>query len=247
MSKIFEALKKVQAEAMGKKTFLTPHDEPVAVEEGSLPHVPESFAAEMVSMRYSLDAKIGRAHKTLVFTCSVPEEGTSTVSRMFAEVLVQDPVVKVILIDANMHSPSIPNGFEVESGGGLTDVLFGRKELSDCIKTAGVPRLSVLPCGEPISAPIQAFASENMRRLISELVAIYDYVIFDAPPVLIHPEATVLSSQTDGVIFVVESSRTKKEVVKKAVDAISNAGGQVLGVVLNKNKRYIPEFIYKRV
>lgn len=247
MSKIFEALKKVQAEAMGKRTLSAPRDEPAAVEERTLPRLPGSFTAEMVSMRYSLDAKVGRAHAAIVFTCSVPEEGTSTASRMFAEVLVQDPAVKVILIDANMHTPSVQREFEVETAGGLTDVLFGRRDLNDCVRTTGVPRLSVLPSGDPISAPIQAFASENMKKLISDLLSIYDYVIFDAPPVLVHPEATVLSSQTDGVVFVVEAVRTKKEVVKKAVGAIRNAGGQVLGVVLNKNKRYIPEFIYKRV
>ena len=86
-----------------------------------------------------------------------------------------------------------------------------------------------------------------MKKMISDLLATYDYVIFDAPPVLAYPEATVLSRQTDGVVFVIEAVRTKKEVAKKAVEAVAKAGGQVLGVVLNKNKRFIPEFIYKRV
>ena len=247
MSKIFEALKKVQAEAMGKKTFSPPSDEPAESKGETLPGVPESIAAEMVSMRYNLDSKIGRSHKAFTFTCAVRDEGVSTVSRIFAEVLVQDPAVNVILVDANMHGPSVHSAFGAEISEGLTDVLFSRKGLNECIKTTGIPRLSVMSSGEPISAPIQAFASNQMKKLISDLLSSYDYVIFDAPPVLLYPEATVLSSLTDGVIFVVEAVRTKKEVAKKAIEALSKAGGQVLGVVLNKNKRYIPEFIYKRV
>jgi capsular exopolysaccharide synthesis family protein len=253
MSKIFEALKKVQAEAMGKMALAPEPDEsptpggPTAPGELAPPEVPASFAAELVSMRYSLDAKVSRAHKALTFTCAIPNEGVSTVSRMFAEVLVQDPAVKVILIDANMHGPSVHAVFGADISGGLTDVLFGRKDLNDCIKPTKIPRLSVMSSGEPITAPMQAFASDQMKKLISDLLSIYEYVIFDAPPVLVNAEATVLSSQTDGVVFVIEAVRTKKEVAKKAIEAVDKAGGQVLGVVLNKNKHFIPEFIYKRV
>jgi capsular exopolysaccharide synthesis family protein len=247
MSKIFEALKKVQAESMGKKALPPPDEEPSAPERGSLSGVPQNVAAEMVSMRYNLDAKIGRAHKALTFTCAIRDEGVSTVSRMFAEVLSQDPAVKVILVDANMHGPAVHGAFGAEIADGLTDVLFSRKGLNECIKPTTIPRLNVMSSGEPISAPMQAFSSDQMKKLISDLLSIYDYVIFDAPPVLAHPESTVLSSQTDGVVFVVEAVRTKKEVAKKAIDAVANAGGQVLGVVLNKNKHFIPEFIYKRV
>jgi capsular exopolysaccharide synthesis family protein len=252
MSKIFEALKKVQAEAMGKKT-LTPRSEETEArvaqpESGNgVPEVPESFAAEMVAMRYNLDAKIGRAHKALTFTCAVPREGVSTVSRMFARVLVQDPNLNVILVDANMHGPSVHEALGADKSSGVTDVLFGRKGLDECIKPTAFPRLHVMPSGNPVSAPMQAFASDQMKKLIADLLSTYDYVLFDAPPVLVYPEATLLSSRTDGVVFVVQAVRTKKEVAKKAIEALEKAGGEVLGVVLNKNKHFIPEFIYKRV
>ena len=254
MSKIFEALKKVQAEAMGKKPPTSePGSEGPAVRNGRPETgngdatVPKSFAAELVAMRYSLDAKIGRAHKALTFTCSIPEEGVSTVSRMFAQVLVQDPNLSVILVDANMHEPSVHEAFGAEMSAGVTDVLFGRKRLEECIKPTGLPRLHVMSSGDPVSAPLQAFASDQMKKLVTDLLSTYDYVLFDTPPVLVYPEATVLSSRTDGVVLVAQAVRTKKEVVKKALEALEKAGGRVLGVVLNKNKHFIPEFIYKRV
>jgi Mrp family chromosome partitioning ATPase len=104
-----------------------------------------------------------------------------------------------------------------------------------------------MTAGESIVAPMQAFATGQMKKMIADIVATHDYLVFDAPPTLQSAETTVLSSQVDGVVFVVQAVHTKKEVVKKAVEAIGKGGGQVLGLVLNKNKHFIPEFIYKRV
>lgn len=247
MSKIFDALKKVQAEISKEQV---PPEGPVESGEGravSPLDIPETFAAEIVSMRFSLESKINRAHKAIAFTCSVRGEGVSLVSKMFSQILVQDPVTKVLLVDANTHRPSVHNGFGMDLGPGLTDFLAGRKLLEECIRSTDSPRLSVMTGGEAIISPMQAFASSQMKKMIADIVATYDYLIFDAPPTLQFPETTVLSSQVDGVVFVVEAVRTKKEVIKKAIDAIGKGGGEVLGLVLNKNKHFIPEFIYKRV
>jgi protein-tyrosine kinase len=247
MSKIFDALKKVQAE-VGKSEPAagSPEAEPEAgraLDSG----VPEPFMAEIVSMRYSVDSKIGRAHKALAFTCAVTGEGVSTVSRMFCRMLIQDPMSKVVLVDANMHSPTVHESFGLSAGPGLTDLLVGRKTLRECLHETDHPRLKVIPAGEAMVSPMQAFATGPMKKLIADVLAVDDYLVFDAPPVLHCPETTILGSQVDGVVFVVQAVRTKKEVVKKAVEAVSKGGGEVLGIVLNKNKHFIPEFIYKRV
>jgi capsular exopolysaccharide synthesis family protein len=249
MSKIFDALRKVQAE-VGKKE---PDSDAAPVEPGTDgvgpidSGVPEAFVAEIVSMRYSLESKISRAHRALAFACAVKGEGVSTVSRMFSRTLVQDPASKVVLVDANVHDPAVHKAFDVSIGPGLTDLLAGRKTLQECLHDTDHPRLKVIPAGESMVSPLQAFAGGSIKKIVSEVLAVYDYLVFDAPPVLHYPETTVLSSQVDGVVFVVQAVRTKKEVVKKAIEALRKGGGEVLGLVLNKNKHFIPEFIYKRV
>jgi capsular exopolysaccharide synthesis family protein len=249
MSKIFDALRKVQAEVGAKQ----PDPAAPEAEEGTDggrpvdPGVPEAFIAEIVSMRYSLESKIGRAHKALAFACAVKGEGVSTVSRMFCRTLVQDPASKVVLVDANVHSPSVHKTFDVSIGPGLADLLMGRSTLQECLRDTDHPRLKVIAAGESMVPPMQAFAASSMKKFIADALAVYDYLVFDTPPVLHYPETTVLSSQVDGVVFVVQAMRTKKEVVMKAVEALRKGGGEVLGLVLNKNKHFIPEFIYKRV
>ena len=246
MSKIFDALKKVQAE-VGRKAPDAEAPEADAVGESVDADMPEAFIAEMVSMRYSLEAKFSRAHKAVAFACAIKGEGVSTVSRMFSQILVQDPVSRVVLVDANAHNPTVHSSFGVGIGPGLMDLLTGRKALHECLHGTGHPRLKVMPIGESVVPPMQAFASDSMKRMITDVLAANDYLVFDAPPVLLYPETTILSSQVDGVVFVVQAVRTKKEVVKKAIDSVRKGGGEVLGLVLNKNKHFIPEFIYKRV
>jgi capsular exopolysaccharide synthesis family protein len=247
MSKIFDALKKVQAEVGQVEQKPEGQVDPVGAEVASLLDVPEAFVTEIVSMRYSLESKLSRAHRSLLFTCSVQGEGVSMVSRVFSQILVQDPVSKVALIDANTHNPSVHTAFGLDKGPGLTDLLTGRNSLEECLRRTESPRLNVMTAGESMVAPMQAFASQQMKKMIADIVATHNYLVFDSPPTLQSAETTVLSSQVDGVVFVVQAVRTKKEVVKKAVDAITKGGGEILGLVLNKNKHFIPEFIYKRV
>jgi len=248
MSKIFDALRKVQAEAGRKGARDRPPETGAAQEApGHDLDVPEAFASEMVSMRYSVDSKVSRAHKSLVFTCSVPGEGVSAVSRLFCKILVQDPGSRVILVDANVHDPTVHEAFGVARGPGLMEILAGRNSVAECIQKTEFPRLEVIPIGEASMPPMQAFASGAMKKTVADLLASCEYLVFDAPPVLSYPEATILGSRVDGVLFVVQAIRTKKEVIKKAVEALTKAGGDVLGVILNRNKRFIPEFIYKRV
>ncbi len=255
MSKIFEALRKVQAEVskraddagQAKEVRAAPtsksQEHNAYVDLG----VPESFVAEMVSMRYSLESKVSRERRALVFTCSVRGEGVSTVSRLYSQILVKDPVSKAVLVDSNTHHPSVHTAFGLEMGPGLTDLLAGRNKLEECLYPTDSPRLQVMPVGNSMIAPMQAFASEALKKMIAEALATNNYLIFDAPPVLLYPEATILGGQVDGVVYIVQAVRTKKEVIHKAVEAVGKGGGEVLGLVLNKNKHFIPEFIYKRV
>jgi Mrp family chromosome partitioning ATPase len=57
----------------------------------------------------------------------------------------------------------------------------------------------------------------------------------------------VICAKVDGVIMVVESGKTREQVAVRAKKELEEAGGKVLGVVLNKRKFHIPEWIYRRL
>jgi Mrp family chromosome partitioning ATPase len=69
----------------------------------------------------------------------------------------------------------------------------------------------------------------------------------DAAPVGTYPECAVLCDKVDSVILVVKHGSTRREVVVRTREIITRAGGKILGVVLNRRRFPIPEFLYRRL
>jgi len=61
----------------------------------------------------------------------------------------------------------------------------------------------------------------------------FDVIIFDTPPSMTVTDAVVLSNIIDGVVFVIKSGVTVKEVAKRAISQITNNNREILGVVMN--------------
>jgi len=75
----------------------------------------------------------------------------------------------------------------------------------------------------------------------------FDLILMDSPSLGESSSAVRLSSASDGVVLVVEAGKTRWQVIRNQVREIQVNRGTVLGVVLNKRKYPIPEFIYKRL
>lgn len=74
-----------------------------------------------------------------------------------------------------------------------------------------------------------------------------ELIILDAPPVLSSPLAQALAPTVDGVILVVEADRTRTADALEAKRALETGGATILGVVLNKQRRYVPKALYQRL
>ena len=74
-----------------------------------------------------------------------------------------------------------------------------------------------------------------------------DWVLFDSPPITHHMDSVVLAPKVDGVVMVVEAERTRWEVAENARKSIKGGNGNVLGVILNKRRYPIPEWLYTRL
>ncbi len=75
----------------------------------------------------------------------------------------------------------------------------------------------------------------------------YDYVVLDAPPVHGFSECLALCTKVDGVVLVIASGKTREHVALSAKKQVEEAGGKLLGVVVNKRRYYIPDCIYRRL
>ena len=88
---------------------------------------------------------------------------------------------------------------------------------------------------------------ETAQASLQAVAGGYDWIVLDGPPALESPDAAPLGAMADGVVIVVRAGRTKRPVLSRSVDLLRRAGGRMLGIVLNRRRLEIPEFIYRRI
>lgn len=183
--------------------------------------------------------------KMLVFVGATAGCGVSTAAACFAEALASDSKSNVLLIDANLRSErEQAAGFEREEvGTSFWSAISGAK--GPLVPLPGLGNLYVLPRGPAFPRPSLLFQSAAFDEFLRNAKQRFDHVVFDAPPLRGHPESLVLSRWADGVILVVEAERTRKRTALWARQQIETAGGNLLGVVLNKRRFHIPDWLYR--
>ncbi|GAA3201826.1 polysaccharide biosynthesis tyrosine autokinase [Nonomuraea roseoviolacea subsp. carminata] len=175
---------------------------------------------------------VDRKPRSLVVTSCLPNEGKSSTSSNLAIALAQAGW-RVLLVDGDLRRPRLPDYLGIEGGVGLTDVLIGRVRLESVVQSWGDPSLFVLPSGQIPPNPSELLGSDGMRQLLADLVADYDIVIIDAPPLLPVTDAATLSALCDGTILVARYGRTRHEHVVRGIELLASVSARVVGTVLN--------------
>lgn len=172
--------------------------------------------------------------KTLLVTSSVGGEGKSVTSLNLALSLAQEYDQRVLLIDADLRSPSICRYLGLKRLPGLSDCLLGEKKLDEVLVNTGLGNLLLLPAGHEVKNPVEILASRRMQSFLDALKRRYAgyYIIFDISPALPFAEARVIANLVEGVIFVVKEGGTSAKNVSAAIEALGPAN--LLGLVYNK-------------
>ena len=76
-----------------------------------------------------------------------------------------------------------------------------------------------------------------MATLVEQLKQVADVVLVDSPPVLVVADGSILASQAEGTIVVVDGFKTRSSSLRAALDTLKNTQVDVLGVIINKLKR----------
>jgi len=175
------------------------------------------------------EIQVERGLKTLMVTSSLPDEGkTLTVSNL-ALTLSESYRRRVLLIDADLRRPLLHEVFGVGNEQGLGEVLR-----STGVEIPFLPlseHLTILPAGRA-DQPMEALTSDAMRLLLERCAANFDWVLLDAPPVGIMPDARLLAGLTRAVLFVIGAGTTPHTVVTRALAEFDP--DSVIGTVLNR-------------
>ena len=169
--------------------------------------------------------------KVFVVTSALPEEGKSTTACNLAIALAQGGE-HVILVEADLRRPRIPEYLKVERSVGLTTVLVGRIDLDEAIQTP-IPGLDVLTSGSNPPNPAELLKTQAMSNLIDVLRRRYDVVIIDAPPLLPVTDAALVAAMSDGALLVIRYGKTTRDQVRAAEARLEAVNSHPAGVMLN--------------
>jgi len=191
----------------------------------------------------------GSRARSLLITSSQPREGKTTISANLAISLARLGR-RVLLVDADIRRPSLHRLFNVQNGSGLTTVLspdpdsatrrFGHGDWRSLVHRNVVPGLDLLASGRARTNPTELLSSWRMNNLLSAALLSYDFLILDAPALFINAaDSRILAPLVDGVVLVVRSGATPREVVQRALTQAPN----IIGVILNDlDVRGLPEY-----
>ena len=174
------------------------------------------------------------APRSVVFSGAGHGCGCSWVCTRATETLTTQLTGSVCLVDANLRSPSLHRYFGVDNHKGLTDAVGETSSVRDFAHPLLGANYWFIAAGSYVSDPHSVLTSDALRSRIRELQAAFDYVLFDAPPVSLYPDAVLLGRLTGGVILVVEANTTQRGTARICKDRLENAKVRLLGAVWSK-------------
>src|SRR6058998_2610906 len=159
-------------------------------------------------------------------------EGKSTTIFNLSVVFAQNGE-RVLLVDSDLRRPSLHKLLSVSNSVGLTSYLLGQSTLEQVIQTTSIPTLDFLPSGKLPSSSLGILNSTQMKDFIREAKRRYDFVFFDSPPIMGVSDASILASEVDLAVLVVQYRKYPQAMTLRAKQMVEKVGGTLLGVVLN--------------
>jgi len=159
-------------------------------------------------------------------------EGKSTTVFNLASVFAQSGQ-RVVVVDSDLRRPTLHKMLKVTNSIGLTNYLLKQNTLEEVIQTTSVPSLDFLASGKLPSSSLGILSSAQMKDLINELKQRYDFVFFDSPPIMGVSDASILASEVDMTLQVIQYRRYPQPMNIRAKQLIEKVGGNLVGIVLN--------------
>ncbi|HEY0552586.1 MAG TPA: polysaccharide biosynthesis tyrosine autokinase [Verrucomicrobiae bacterium] len=215
----------LQAPVLG----VIPQNVGLLVDEG--PESPHAEAYRVLRTNVLFSRKDPKLN-TLTVVSGGAGEGKSTTIFNLATVFAQNGQ-RVLVVDSDLRRPSLHKYLRISNSIGLTNYLLKQNTLEEVIQTSTHQNLDFLPSGRLPSSSLGILSSMQMKELIRDVKRRYDFVFFDSPPIMGVSDASILASEVDMVLQVIQYRRYPQPMTIRAKQMIEKVGGNLLGIVLN--------------
>jgi Mrp family chromosome partitioning ATPase len=244
MSKIYEALERAEQIPHGTKL---PDAMPPRSPWRRRLYIARRKEAEkgVVGFYQRVEALLPDVNKKVIqFVGSHRGEGTSTIVRQFAAISAFKMRKSVLVLDTDGINPTQHDLFNVHWEYSLDDVITDGGPIERAYCQVADPKLFVCLVSGNSLPPSQVLNGNGLWEMFRSR---FDLVLIDSPPLEISSDSLAMVRKADGVILVIEAEKTRWPVVQNLRDSVIQYGGNVLGVVFNKQRYYVPGWIYKRL
>jgi Mrp family chromosome partitioning ATPase len=139
-----------------------------------------------------------------------------------------------------MHRGRINDQFNITLSPGLSDVLLARDEAIisgpfSLIYKTGVPDLSIIAAGGEINNSFATLSSKRFAEFIKEWRSYFTYIIIDAAPFGVVPDAAAFCETVDSYVVVVNAGSTNTRALQERLEEFPQIKAKIAGFVLNRS------------
>src|ERR1044071_5094375 len=215
----------LQAPVLG----VIPQNVGLLIEEGA--ESPHAEAYRVLRTNLLFSRKDDKLNSVAVVSAGAGEGKSTTVFNL-ATVFAQGGQ-RILIVDSDLRRPTLHKMFKVTNSMGLTNYLLKQNTLDEVIQTTKMPTLDFLASGKLPSSSLGILSSSQMKALINDLKQRYDFVFFDSPPIMGVSDASILASEVDMTLQVIQYRRYPQPMNIRAKQLIEKVGGNLVGIVLN--------------
>jgi capsular exopolysaccharide synthesis family protein len=195
---------------------------------------PTSFTADryrLLRMRL-LELRTTGKLRSVVVTSPLPGDGKSTIALNLAAALAEQQKQTVLLIDGDLHRPSLSTQLGINPHVGLTECLQSGLDPLSVTQQIEPFAWHFLSAGKRVANdPTALLHTQILAEVIHKVSAYFDWTVIDSPPLLPLTDAISLAHLTDGSLLVARAGRTPGASVEEAISLLSRK--RVIGVILN--------------
>jgi Mrp family chromosome partitioning ATPase len=187
------------------------------------------------------------APQVVVFSGVQEDNGAAGICARAAAHLADETGSRVCLVEGDLKSPRLHDYFGTDNLSGLTDALSESGPICNFMQHLPGGNVSLLSAGFHGGEERIPWKSEAWRLRVTELRKEFKFTLIAGPPANLDADPVLLGQSTDGVILVLESNITRREIARKIKESLAAAHVKLLGAVLNNRTFPIPEVIYRKL
>lgn len=166
-----------------------------------------------------LQAMAGKKQQTVLITSALPGDGKTSIVANLATILIKsERVGRVLLIDADMHRPSIHGVFGLLLSPGLSDYLNGGASLEEIIRPVTLDdgkEIDVICAGSIPPTPVELIETRAMQQLLDDAQERYTFTLIDSTPYPLIASAAILAAKVDRILAILRIGHTDRTIFSR--------------------------------